>query len=173
MSTTDTPTSHDTKAGHSSMCRRGDHRTCKTAQARCTCNCHGNDGQTPPQPKEPTVPEPARHLAPVTTPGRYQCTDCDRSFDLPQGLGRHRTAHHGATSAKKPATKTPPQTKPTAVKPPAPATPATEPPVVTDPVIVIDHQGHLIAHRIPANATNAITDLLTELGHTTWIAHPA
>ncbi len=60
----------DAKAGFSSMCRRGDHAQCKTAQARCICDCHAAArrmlGRTPPpKPRtrtEPTPPQPPRSL---------------------------------------------------------------------------------------------------------------
>jgi hypothetical protein len=49
----------DAKAGWSSMCRSGSHSVCKTAQAHCTCACHGPKAQAPP-------PPPIRKKTPVT-----------------------------------------------------------------------------------------------------------
>lgn len=51
-------------------------------------------------------PTPAAARAAVqATSGAHQCPECDRSFALPQGLGRHRLSAHGVkgtTRAKKP-----------------------------------------------------------------------
>lgn len=47
----DPPIERDAKAGYSTICRRGDHKTCAMAKARCTCPCHGAR-QEPPRTKE-------------------------------------------------------------------------------------------------------------------------
>lgn len=69
----------DVNGTKSSMCRRGDHATCRTAKARCGCDCHGNQGQTPPD--------------------RLTCPECGRVFVGPQGLAGHRRTAHGIAGA--------------------------------------------------------------------------
>lgn len=93
----------DTKAGYSSFCRRAEHVTCKTVQARCTCSCHGHRGQQPPttkgNPVTITQPIPLRtppdETAPASPNGALACPDCDKTFERPQGLGSHRSRAHG------------------------------------------------------------------------------
>lgn len=54
-----------------------------------------------------TAPSPAQEEAPMTTEAaRYVCEECkaqnvERSFVLPQGLGRHRAAMHGVPGAQR------------------------------------------------------------------------
>lgn len=93
------------KTGYSSFCRRDSHSTCSMAKARCTCGCHGRRGQEPPTQKEPTMPEAS--VTPITQPETQAttlglvCPDCERTFEHPQGLGRHRSAVHGAGAKTK------------------------------------------------------------------------
>lgn len=181
MTQLDHPIEHDGKAGYSSMCRRGDHRTCLTSRAICTCDCHGPNGQQPPAPKEPPMSEP--HLAAVPTPeppvldrGEFACPRCDFVAGRQNGLSRHLNQTHGIT-AKKPATRTP-QSRPAApaVKPPAAATqppaPKAAPVADTNVVIVVENGQHLVAHRCATSNVAALREILSELGHTTWIARP-
>jgi hypothetical protein len=131
MSTADDITEHDTKAGYSSWCRRGEHRTCETVKARCSCPHHGAHGQQPPAPPTPSVKEPTMSTAtaevtPLRPPpdveqkptgGGHTCPDCGKTFAAPQGLGAHRSRAHGyrkaAPASKPPAAKREPAPKPT------------------------------------------------------------
>lgn len=97
MSLVDEPITTDGKAGYSSMCRRSDHATCRTAGARCTCACHGSTAQTPPTAKEITVP----HLAPVADPPpTVPCTQCEREFGSSHALRIHASRSHGDGAPK-------------------------------------------------------------------------
>lgn len=73
----------DSKAGYSTTCRGGNHATCQTIGAKCSCPCHGGNGQTPPQRAE------------------FPCPDCDDVLLSAAGLGRHRSTKHASSSEAK------------------------------------------------------------------------
>lgn len=91
MPVTPTCPAVDTKAGNSSMCRRGDHRTCTTAGARCSCSCHGANGQTARTPSKAS----------------FGCPECDETFDSPQARGAHKRHSHASSRATAPAPRRP------------------------------------------------------------------
>ncbi|MGK2947783.1 MAG: hypothetical protein ACSLFP_04365 [Acidimicrobiales bacterium] len=113
----DPQVTRDQKAGYSAMCRSESHLMCATAQTRCTCPCHGPNGQQTPTPKEPTMSEatvtplPSKPVAVPDAP-EHRCDECDFTSRTPQGIGRHRQAIHGVAGKAKPAK---------AAKAPAPA----------------------------------------------------
>lgn len=101
----------DAKAGFSTMCRRGDHVSCASAQARCTCTCHGSRPQGPESrdarprvvvDRKPRIveamtgfqtdddpPKPSASSAP------FACPECGRDdFRSAGALGTHRTRKH-------------------------------------------------------------------------------
>lgn len=71
-----TETPRDVHAGKSTNCRAGNHATCATLKARCSCSCHGAGGQ-----------EYKRD--------EFGCPDCAQSFSTAQRLGSHRARAHG------------------------------------------------------------------------------
>lgn len=170
---------HDQKAGNSTFCRRGDHRTCTTLGARCTCSCHGRTPQAARAPdpstpapvrgtpkdrpifKEPTVAEPA-NVTPIHAP-RHVCdaADCGRVFDTDQGLLVHRARKHKPTAA--------PAKKPTAATPPPTAQPAktTEAgPFIVGVTLGAKVETALFTSRPDGDAARG---LLQALGHQPWM----
>lgn len=89
---------HDAKAGYSSYCRCDEHAGCRSAQAKCSCTCHGRNGQAGPAPvaKIPVV------LTKVSTFGtsEIECDQCGRRFAGNHGLQVHKARSHKATPAK-------------------------------------------------------------------------
>lgn len=174
----------DAKAGYSSWCRRGEHRTCRTVTARCTCTCHGRHGQQPPtsaasapKSKETTMNATAAEVTQLRPPpdvepekpaAGHACPDCDRTFATPQARGAHRAKAHGYRNppAAKPAAKSPR----TVADAPTPATPPA--PTNTDPWLLVVLTGD---DQRPSTRSIVVTsehdarqtaELLTELGHT-------
>jgi hypothetical protein len=166
----------DTKAGYSSWCRRGEHRTCETVKARCACPHHGTHGQQPPTPTTPAPKEqPMTVTAEVTqlrpppddhpkpTPGDHVCPDCPRTFAAAQGLGAHRARAHGYRS--------PQRDKPAAPKRQQQRTPKPQPDVQASAaddrcVILVGLDANASTLVLPTETyARQVAALLVELGH--------
>jgi hypothetical protein len=181
-----TETLHSTTAGYSSYCLRDNHKSCAEHKARCSCPCHGKNGQQPPaptakgpanydswpHPKPPLPPEDELVVKgtppPPVADSDFPCPDCDRSFMSLHALGVHRARSHGTPGGAR----TKATTRPL-------ARPKTEAPMVT-PAVVHDAEPWLVVvgHIAPGGRrtidgafvstrsdADQVAELLRNLGH--------
>lgn len=155
------------KAGWSSMCRTGGHSTCRMARARCTCPCHGPNGQQPPTPTPPqsnvprptpvVAPQPEETPVPESTVDSYPCQvdGCNRTFASP-----HARLVHASRGHKKPASpvRIVPDTAPKgmAARKVAPA--------VEVLLVHTDHDLHVLPLQTTVDAERT-AEILRDLGH--------
>lgn len=137
---------HDAKSGYSTYCRRDEHAGCKSAQAKCTCICHGRNGQAGPAPFKPAV------VTPPNAAVAHKCNECDRTFAGAHGLSVHKARSHKAGAPKpKPA-------------PPAPVAESDELWIV---IVVLDEGDEIRLEGVPFGSeveAVRVSELLTKVG---------